>query len=297
MTKKHNDINGWLILDKPKGISSAHAVAIVKRNLKPKKIGHAGTLDPLANGVLPLALGEATKTINFMMDSDKEYKFTVKWGSATTTYDCEGEVTDSSDKIPTKAEILAALPEFVGDIEQMPPVYSALKINGKRACDLAREGKEVVLKSRLIKVHKFELLACDDQSAEFLVACGKGTYVRSLAHDLAIKLGSFGHVTELTRTKVGKFCKDSAILLETLEKTVYIPESSGLILPVGEVLDDIPVLSFTIEDARLLRQGRQVATSEKILNDSIVVVKCEGVLVALANVFDGYVKPVRVFNL
>lgn len=290
-------LNGWLILNKPLNVSSAKAVAIVKRALKVKKIGHAGTLDPLASGVLPLAIGEATKTVQYAMLAEKQYEFTVKWGEATATDDCEGEVTATSAVRPDEDEILAILPEFTGIIQQTPPAYSAIKLDGRRAYDMARRGENVELKPREVVIHKLELTASDKDGATFSVNCGKGTYVRSLARDIAEKLGTKGHVTALKRTKVGSFSIKDAILLENLEKTVYKPASSDFILPVNIVLDDIPVLLFTAEDAIALKQGKKVEFSTAYDTGNIVSVESEGCLVAIAEICDGYIKPVRVFNL
>jgi tRNA pseudouridine55 synthase len=335
MSKDKNNVNGWLVINKPVGVNSTRVVAIVKRFYNAKKVGHAGTLDPLANGVLPIALGEATKTINFCMDSDKEYQFTVKWGEETSTCDKEGEVIATSDKIPTLAEIKAILSAFIGEIDQVPPVYSAIKIDGKRAYDLARSGQEVEMKARKIVIYELELIEssvllgnggvpiphvrvqenkCSEHEdtegvntpsglatnpySTFRVRCGKGTYVRSLARDIAEKLGTKGHVTELIRTKVGKFCINNAILLENFENTVYKPESFGLLLPVEQVLDDIPVLTFNPTDAKAIRQGKQVAVLGSGFNDGqIAAIKAENALLAIGEFCDGFIKPVRVFNI
>jgi tRNA pseudouridine55 synthase len=297
-------INGWLIINKPVSTGSTRVVSIVKRFFNAKKVGHAGTLDPLADGVLPIALGEATKTINFAMDSTKEYVFTVKWGAETSTCDLEGDVIATSDKIPTRDEILSILPQFTGTIDQVPPAYSAIKVDGKRAYDLARSGQEVVLKSRKIEIFELELLESSEESLDsrllmldstFRCLCGKGTYIRSLGSDIALKLGTKGHITRLTRTKVGKFCINDAILLEKLENKVYKADSQGLLLPVETVLDDIPVLTFTLEDAKAIRQGKSVIfpTSQQ----GLVQIKTDNTLVALGEVCEGCVKPVRVFNI
>lgn len=301
-------INGWLNLNKPLGITSAKAVAIVKRSLHPHKIGHAGTLDPLACGVLPLALGEATKTMQFCMDSNKEYEFTVKWGEATTTYDSEGEVVSRSDVRPGREEILKILPQFTGVINQVPPIYSAIKINGKRAYDLARNGEVVSMKSRQIQIFNLEFLGIpnmDIQYATFRVACGKGTYVRSLAHDIAAALGALAHVTVLIRTKVGKFSLKDAILLEDIEKTVYKDAPSGVLLPVDTVLDDIQVLEFTTEEANCLRHGQKLPLQSILSykNDKfnkeggIFIAKNHGKVIAICEYGAGLVRSLRVFNL
>lgn len=315
--QKNIPLNGWLNLYKPQGITSAKAVALVKRNLNPKKIGHAGTLDPLASGVLPLALGEATKTMQFCMDTDKEYEFTVKWGETTTTLDSEGEVVDRSQVLPTSEQIQKVLPQFIGEISQTPPVYSAIKINGKRAYDLARQGVAVDMASRVVRIYELEVVGSSFQvSGEvgintshlspathttFRVSCGKGTYIRSLARDIAHGLGTLGYVTSLVRTKVGKFSIKDAISLEDIEKTVYKDAVSGVLLPVDTVLDDIQVLEFTPEDAIRIRHGQKILL-EKITDFDasfcgVFIAKSDGVLVAICESAVGLIKPIRVFNL
>lgn len=298
MKKQRNNINGWLNINKPVGVNSTKVVAIIKRVFNAKKVGHAGTLDPLAEGVLPIALGEATKTINYSMDAEKEYEFTVKWGEATSTDDMEGQIVATSDKIPSNDEILKILPDFIGEIEQVPPVYSAIKIDGKRSYDLARRGEEVELKSRQVTIYELKILEEEVGSATFRTKCSKGTYIRSLARDLAEKLGTKGHVTMLKRTKVGGFCIKSAILLDMFDNKVYKPEFSELLLPVEEVLDDIPVLAFNSEQTKALRYGQKVKFAETGLNKGdIVVIKSGGCLVALGEIEEGYIKPSRVFNI
>lgn len=337
-------INGWLNLHKPLGVTSAKAVAIVKRNLSPTKIGHAGTLDPLASGVLPLALGEATKTMQFCMDTTKEYEFTVKWGKATTTGDIEGDVTNTSDIRPSEEEILAILPKFIGKISQIPPTYSAIKINGKRAYDLARQGEIVEMKARNVMIYNLQVLGTRSQAlgknnseatdfalendfsthnhdslpklpetchlppttcTTFLVSCGKGTYIRSLAQDIAHALGTCGHVTRLVRTKVGEFSINNAILLEDIGKTVYKDDLSGVLLPVDTVLDDIQVLEFTPEEATRMKHGQklglqnlELGTADLPLSFSgYFIAKSDGNLVAICECEGGVIKPSRVFNL
>ncbi|MCE3232159.1 MAG: truB [Rickettsiaceae bacterium] len=325
--KSREPINGWLIINKPIGVNSTRVVSIVKRVFNAQKVGHAGTLDPLADGVLPIALGEATKTINYAMDSDKEYVFTVKWGQETSTCDSEGEVIATSEKIPTQDEITSILDNFVGKIDQIPPVYSAIKIDGKRAYDLARSGQVVEMKAREVVIHELELAldgVCNpvytfmskqpnndmnmrkglqttsgtNSYTTFRVRCGKGTYVRSLARDIAEKLGTKAHVTRLIRTKVGKFTINNAILLENFEDKVYKADSLGLLLPVETVLDDIPVLTFNLEETKAIKQGRVVDYSAQNLDSgSIVMIKSDGKLIALGEVCDGFIKPARVFNI
>lgn len=301
MKKTRENINGWLILNKPYEMGSTKALAIAKRCFNAKKAGHAGTLDPLASGVLPIAFGEATKTINYMMDAEKEYEFKVKWGEATSTDDMEGEVIANSDKLPTEEEIKTIITYFTGAIEQTPPIYSAIKIDGKRAYDIARSGGEIEMKSRKITIHNLELIGAEKEVAHFRVFCSKGTYIRSLARDIAVKLGTCGHVVELIRTKVGKFCIKSAILLEKLENNVYKNSSLGLLMPVEEVLDDIPVLAFNSEDTLALRQGKKIPMDSSSLpennHDNVFVVKNEGKLVAIVRFEDGLIRSSRVFNI
>lgn len=256
-------LNGWLILDKPLGLSSAQGVAAVKRILRgvgvrPDRIGHGGTLDPLATGVLPIAIGEATKLAGRMLDATKGYDFTVQWGAATATEDAEGAVTATSDVRPTEAQITAALGQFTGPVAQVPPAYSALKVDGKRAYALARAGETVELAVRHITVHSLALLATTPDSATFAASVSKGTYIRSLARDLALALGTVGHVTMLRRTKAGPFSLDQAISLDKFESLVQTPPLEQVLLPLMAGLDDIPALSIDPEQAAALRQGRRL---------------------------------------
>lgn len=296
MNKKN--INGWLNINKPIGMTSARVVAEVKRCLGAAKVGHAGTLDPLASGVLPLALGEATKTVSYAMLSEKEYKFTVCWGASTTTDDLEGDIFETSDKRPSAQEISEALKDFVGEIEQTPPVFSAIKVDGKRSYDLARGGQDVQMKARKITIHSFSLLSIDDEDhATFHVRCGKGTYVRSLGRDLAERLGTKGHISYLQRVKVGKFEIKDAILLETMKNKVYKDLPLDFINPVENVLDDIPVFNCTSEGAEALRHGRKINCPAGLKQGSVVSVRFGENIVALADVDDGFLMPRRVFNL
>lgn len=217
----HSELNGWLNIDKPFGYSSAKVVAIVKRMLKVRKVGHGGTLDPLATGVLPICINKATKTTEKMMSFEKEYLFEITFGEFRTTYDAEGDVIEVNDKIPTEKEILNILPKFIGDISQFPPIFSALKIGGKRACDLARENKKVELEARLVKVYELKFLGFDSEKiAKFQVKCGKGFYVRSLAIDLAKALKTVGYVSYLRRLSVGCFNQNNIITLDELKNIV-----------------------------------------------------------------------------
>ena len=294
-------IDGWVLLDKPVGPSSTQALARVRRVFDAAKGGHAGTLDPLASGVLPIALGEATKTLPYLADGDKEYEFAVRWGAATTTDDSEGEIVERSDIRPSAAQIMAALGAFVGEIDQTPPAYSAIKIDGKRAYALARAGEAVVMKSRKVLIHKLDFLgASDADTARFRLACGKGTYVRSLARDLAKALGSCAHVTELRRTAVGRFRLEAAISLDKLEGFGHSPARFGALAPVETVLDDIPALAVTAEQAAALRLGqalRDPRVDPSPLEAPTLVVFCDGKLAALGAASGGFLRPTRIFNL
>ena len=256
-------LHGWLILDKPLGLSSAQGVAAVKRILRgigvrPDRIGHGGTLDPLATGVLPIAIGEATKLAGRMLDATKGYDFTVKWGEATTTEDAEGQVIARSDVRPDAAAIAAVLPRFTGPINQVPPAYSALKIDGQRAYALARAGEVVELATRHVTVHALTLVDSGPDSATLRASVSKGTYIRSLARDIAVALGSVGHVSMLRRTKAGPFTLEQAISLDKFESLVQEPALEQVILPLMAGLDDIPALAVDPDEAAALRQGRRL---------------------------------------
>lgn len=257
-------MDGWLIIDKPVGIGSTPVVGRVKRvlrrlGLKHLKVGHGGTLDPLASGVLPIAIGEATKLAGRMLDATKAYDFTVTFGAETTTLDAEGEVTLESDVRPTREEILDVLPGHTGTIEQVPPAFSALKVDGKRAYDLARAGEAVDLKSRTVTIHALEMLDCDGESATFSATVSKGTYIRSLARDIARALGSVGHVTMLRRTRAGGFALPEAIPLDFLDEIASARDLTDKLIPLTAGLDDIPALPVSLEEARLLRHGQRLA--------------------------------------
>ncbi|MFZ0810817.1 MAG: tRNA pseudouridine(55) synthase TruB, partial [Bradyrhizobium sp.] len=245
------DVHGWVVLDKPIGMTSTHAVAVVKRLFSAKRAGHAGTLDPLASGGLPIAIGEATKTVPFVMDGRKRYRFTVTWGEERDTDDTEGRVTRTSDLRPSPEAIMALLPRFTGLIEQIPPQYSAIKVQGERAYDLARDGETVELKPRPVEIHQLTLVEQIDNSHSVLEAeCGKGTYVRALARDIGRILGCFGHISALRRTLVGPFVENDMIPLEQLEALCDRAASgegslADALLPVETALDDIPALAVT----------------------------------------------------
>src|SRR3979490_3089219 len=257
--KTGDKIHGWGNLDKPAGLGPRPAVSKLRRPFAAQQAGDGGTLDPLASGVLPIALGEATKTVPFVMDGRKEYRFTLRFGQARSTEDAEGEVTGTSDARPTDQAIRCALPAFVGEVEQVPPAFSALKIEGKRAYDLARAGEPVALKPRRVLIERLELLGRPDADhADFVVSCGKGTYIRSLGRDLALSLGTVGYLSALRRTAVGPFRAGGAISLPQLAALGHIPALLGALAPVATALDDIPALALTEAQADRLRQGQPV---------------------------------------
>ena len=300
-------ISGWVNLDKPYDLGSTSAVSRVRRLFDAQKAGHAGTLDPLATGILPIALGEATKTVPFLMDADKTYRFTIEWGRTTATLDREGETIAESDVRPTREAVEAALPAFVGEIDQVPPAYSAIKVDGERAYDLARAGEVVELASRKVTVHAARVVACPDPDHVTLeIECGKGTYVRAIVRDLAEALGACGHVSDLRRTRVGVFTEQNAVALELLEELSYEARQSEAMLPVETALDDIPALAVTDEDAFRLKQGRsivlvprQVETVKARLKPGSRTVSAisGGNVVALCEMRGGRLEPSRVFNL
>ena len=304
--RKGQPVSGWVILDKPEGVTSTQAVAIVRRLFDAQKAGHAGTLDPLATGVLPIALGEATKTVPHVVDARKSYRFTVRWGSATDTDDAEGRVVATSDSRPDRAAIERALRKFEGEIEQIPPRFSAIKIDGERAYDLARAGEAVDLAPRVVTVYRLEIEAVPDRDrAEIVMDCGKGAYVRSLARDLAISLGTCGHVEKLRRIAVGPFLETAAISLETLKTLGHSAAASRHLLPVETALADIPALALTEAEASRLRSGQSVGLLRRsdlnrigtLEDGALVCATADGRLVAIARYESGEVKPVRVMHL
>jgi tRNA pseudouridine55 synthase len=297
--KTGDKVDGWVVLDKPVGLGSTPAVGRVRRLFGARKAGHGGTLDPLASGVLPIALGEATKTVPFVMDGRKEYLFTLRFGEARSTEDSEGEVTAVSDVRPTDAAIRAALPAFLGDIDQVPPAFSALKIEGRRAYDLARAGEVVEMKVRRVRIDRLELLSRPDRDhADFAVACGKGTYIRSLGRDLALSLGTVGHLSALRRTAAGPFREEAAISLSKLEALGHIPALFGALAPVATALDDIPALALTEAQADRLRHGQPVLlTRDAPPSGALVRAEIGEKLVALVRSDGASLQPVRVFNL
>ena len=298
--RKGNKVDGWLVIDKPYNMGSTKVVGKCRFLTKAQKVGHAGTLDPLATGILPIAFGEATKTIPFMMDAKKTYRFTVTWGEERTTDDIEGDVIETSGIRPTQDQILKALPDFIGVIKQRPPIFSAIKIDGKRAYDLARAGEAVELKEREVEVFDLKLLESDLQSATFEMECSKGTYVRSIGRDLARKLGTLGYISMLRRTKVGAFDESDTISLEKLEELVHSAPLEEWILNVVTVLDDILALAVTKDQADFLKNGgfipsRELPASNRI--GELYKAMHDDKIIALCELDEEFLKPVRVFNL
>lgn len=302
-------VDGWLVVDKPRGPTSAAVVDRVRRVLDAAKAGHAGTLDPIATGVLPVALGEATKTVAFAIAGLKTYRFTVRWGERRGTDDAEGEVIASSPERPSEAEVRAVLPRFVGEIAQVPPAYSAIKVEGQRAYALARAGEAPELGARTVRIDRIELLGMPDKDhADFEVSCGKGAYMRGLVRDLAAALGTYGHVARLRRIAVGRFLERDAIPLDKLEALGHSAAALEHLLPVETALADIPALALTDIEAKLLRSGRPVQvlrTADRVRIDRMaegefVCAMAGGKPVALTRLSYGPVlqlHPVRVLNV
>ena len=293
-------MDGWIILDKPVGLGSTQAVSAVKRALRQggyarRKVGHGGTLDPLASGVLPIAVGEATKLAGRMLDSDKIYEFTIRFGVETDTLDLEGREVATSGVRPCAAEVAAVLPRFTGAIAQIPPAFSALKVGGERAYDLARAGEEVVLASRNVTVRSLTLAGGGSDEATLVAHVSKGTYIRSLARDIARALGTVGHVTMLRRTRAGPFGLDSAISLDKLAEAAKGQRLEDCLLPLRAGLDDIPALSLTPDQAGLLRKGQVLAGTAA--DDGPHFATLDLIPVALVEVQAGEVRVVRGFNL
>jgi tRNA pseudouridine55 synthase len=303
--REKREVDGWLVLDKPIGMTSTHAVSVVRRAFAARKAGHAGTLDPLATGVLPIALGEATKTVSFVMDGRKSYRFTVRWGVETDTDDAEGRVIATSDVRPDVDAVRAALPRFTGTIMQTPPQFSAIKIAGERAYDLARDGEAVSLSPRPVQVDRLELVGMvDGHHAEFEAGCGKGTYVRALARDLGRALGTCGHVAALRRTAVGPFAEADAVGIDELERLSRaspdgVVGAGPLLLPVAAALAGLPALTVSRADAGRLARGQAVLLRgrDAPVMTGWVAVSTQGALVALVEVEQGELRPRRVFNV
>jgi tRNA pseudouridine55 synthase len=298
--KKHrNDVHGWLVLDKPVGMTSTHAVAIAKRLSNAKKAGHAGTLDPLASGLLPIAFGEATKTVPFVMDGEKSYRFTVRWGIETDSDDADGKPVHHSDRRPDAEAIRAILPRFIGRISQVPPKFSALKIDGERAYDLAREGEEVVLEAREVVIHALELVDAQTDTAVFEADCGKGTYVRALARDFGRILGCYGHISQLRRTRVGPFEEEDAVAAADLSPEAGGPDIAAYLRPVEAGLEELPSIAISGHDANRLMRGQSIILRGRdapIVEGSLYATH-NGRLVAFGGIEAGEFVPKRVFNL
>lgn len=304
LKKRGEPVHGWVALDKPLGMTSTQAVAKVRRLFNAEKAGHGGTLDPLATGLLPIALGEATKTVQWAMDGRKIYRFTVKWGEERSTDDLEGQITASSAARPSQPGIEAILTQFQGDILQAPPAFSAIKVDGERAYELARAGEAVDLAPRPVHIEKLSLTACPDADhGVFEAACGKGTYIRALARDMGRVLGCFGHVTALRRIAVGGLGEADMIPLEKLEQMRHKAPGdnamNGVLRPIETMLDGIPALAVKDAEAQRLKQGQSV-----LLRGANAPIACDAVLVTwgskplgLCSIEQGSLKPKRLFNL
>ncbi len=308
MKIEHRELarNGWLVIDKPSGFTSFQVVKVIRKLYSVKKAGHAGTLDPLATGILPVALGEATKTIPYIIYTDKTYHFTVCWGDDRDTNDSDGRVIATSKKRPSEESILNILENFKGKFEQVPPDYSAIKVNGQRAYKLAREQKPVQLKARTVEVKSIKLLKIPDPDhAEFCVTTSKGFYVRSLARDLGLKLGTFGHIVSLRRSQVGSFYEKDSILLDSLLALEHSRDKFEALLPVERALDDIPALSLSESSAERLRCGQSISVTEEAnwldekpdKANKLAYVTFNRKLLAVVALQDDYLKPIRIFNL
>ena len=307
--RKGDQISGWVNLDKPLGMTSTQAIGKVRRILNAQKVGHAGTLDPLATGVLPIALGEATKTINFVQDTTKTYRFTVTWGEQRDTDDREGAVIATSDHRPTREDITALLPRYTGEIEQTPPIYSAIKIDGERAYDIARDGGMPDVKPRTIIIDKLTLLDTRENEADFEMVCGKGTYVRSLARDMGNDLETKGYINALRREKVGPFTAEDAISLDIMGDMDYLSARNESLLPLQTVLDDIPALVLKEDETAKIRSGQVLnfvarPDFERLTKiglgtkeSTLALALHDNAPVALVEQERAQVKPVRVFNV
>jgi tRNA pseudouridine55 synthase len=303
--REKRDIHGWLVLDKPISMTSTHAVAVVKRLYSARRAGHAGTLDPLASGLLPIALGEATKTVPFVMEGRKTYRFTVRWGEERDTDDSEGRVTATSEARPTPDQVCALLPHFTGTIEQTPPQFSAVKVAGERAYDLARDGETVELAPRTVEIHRLELIEAPDADHCVLAAeCGKGTYVRALARDMGRALGCYGHIVALRRTSVGPFQEIDAVPLAALQSAdpatgAPAGQLASLLRPVAAGLQAIPSLDVSRADAARLARGQAVLLRgrDAPIIEGWVAVFTHGDLIALAECGQAELRPRRIFNL
>ena len=298
--KKGNDINGWLIIDKPEGMGSTEVVNFTRRFFNARKNGHTGTLDPFATGVLPIAFGEATKLIDFLQDEKKEYEFTIDFGAETDTCDCTGTITAENEKVPSAEDIKSILPKFSGLIKQTPPTFSAVKINGQRAYNLARRGEKIEMPEREVEIFALELLKTYENHADFKVLCSKGTYVRSLGRDIAHTLNACGHLSSLRRTRSGLFTLNNTISLDKLKNIVYGEQAIKLLLPLETSLRDIAVMAVSEAEAEKLRQGQSLSPKdrdESLMSQDIAAAVCNGVLQAIVRIDERKISPIRVFNL
>ncbi len=301
--KKGNPINGWVVLDKPVGMTSTQAVGKVRWLFQAQKAGHAGTLDPLATGILPIALGEATKTVPYAVDGQKAYRFTVRWGAETDTDDAEGQVVERSDMRPTRAAIEELLPSFIGEILQTPPAFSAIKIDGQRAYDLARQGEAVKLEARPVQIDRLELVEMPDRDTSvFEAECGRGTYVRAIARDIGRTLGCLGHVTALRRTRVGPFEEAQSVTITELEAAAGLDdggaEIKSLLRPVESALADLLEVNVSQSDAARLARGQPVLLRGRdapVMSGEAFALS-KGTLIALCEIERGELRPLRVFN-
>jgi tRNA pseudouridine55 synthase len=307
--KKGNPVHGWVILDKPQGMTSTQAVAAVRRIFNAQKAGHAGTLDPMATGILAIALGEATKTVPYAMDAAKIYRFTATWGESRDSDDAEGAVTGTCDKRPSREEIEAVLPRFTGTLNQTPPAYSAIKVQGERAYDLARDGEAVTLEPRQVQVFEARLLEAQPDRAEFEILCGKGTYVRSWVRDIGLALGTLGYVSALRRTRLGSWTEKDAVGLDTLTPFMHSPAAFGYLRPLSTALDGIPALAVSGPDTVRIRSGNPILIRANLFarmqgdfregelpGQTVYLKDEEGSPVALAEIAEGELRPFRVFN-
>lgn len=308
-SKKGQIVNGWINLDKPEGLGSTQAVGKVRRLFDAQKVGHGGTLDPLATGILPIALGEATKTIPYCQDHIKVYSFAACWGEQRNTDDAEGEVIATSPVRPTEEQIQAILPRFTGEIEQVPPKFSAIKIDGERAYDLARDGEDIELAARTVYIEHIEIIEFNSETPRFRVVCGKGTYIRSLVRDMALALGTVGYIRDLRREAVGPLTQKTAISLEKLQELADSARLEEALLPVETVLADIPALALSTQEAARLKNGQALtfiarpdierldkAGIDWKAGDTALAV-LQGTPVALVDVEGPNIHPVRVLNL
>lgn len=300
--KKGVPVHGWLVLDKPLGLTSTHALSQVKRLFDAQKAGHAGTLDPLATGILPIAFGEATKTVSYAVDGEKSYRFTVRWGVETTTDDAEGPASQASDLRPSRDAIAAQLGNFIGEIMQVPPQFSAIKVDGDRAYDLARNGETIDLEARPVIVDDLRVVEhVDAETTIFEADCGKGTYVRALARDMGRALGCYGHVIALRRTRVGPFSENDAATLDELRDVAEAEGAErleGMLMPVEAALDGLTQLSISPSDAASLVSGQPVLIRGRdapVLSGPVYAMS-KGRLIALGEIDRGAIRPTRVFN-